>query len=111
MLITVDSVEDFIQSLGEANSIFETAVRISKIRVPVSTYFELAFQATALVFTENDDNYLLKVGVPCGRDRDYRDDQHEVSEGMQLYNQYRKQIEDYCQTRGWRVLPGTIQVG
>lgn len=113
MTVTCLNIDEFIANLENEHKLFQDVVRVSIGRRPVGPEneqkayrFDVVLQASAVVYVDEDQGqFLLQVGVDCGRDYEDADAERPgtaIAKG--LFNR----IEQYVKERGWRVLPGII---
>jgi len=115
MRIVCNTVVDFLRNLEleGPEAVLQKAVRVSVSSVPLdenkreAVKFSVMLQASAVVCLPEGGEYLLEVGVDCGRD--YKDDSHEY-EGTRTATAARKRIEEFCEKHGLDVRPGVIDL-
>lgn len=112
MRITVTSIDEFLECLDAETDIYQKTIRVCVGRrsldvtskVPIK--FEVIFQACALVEVEEGGQYLLQMGLSCGKDFE---DQGGERPGSAVALNYRNRMLEYAKKRGWRILPGVIE--
>ena len=105
MTVTCYSVAEFVECLVAESELFQNTIRISIIRRRLNeAVLEVVFQASAVVEVV-DSQYLLEVGIDCGKD--YSDGEGEHN-GSHKANNFKHDLICYAETRGWKILPGVI---
>lgn len=109
MRITTSTVDEFVECLDNAVSIFENTIRVSITRRPQeggrnAVKFDVVLQASALV-TSPEGEYILEAGEECGID--YNDATQE-KQGSSVASKQKQMIVEYAKTKNWKVLPGII---
>ena len=112
MRIVCVSLEDFVTNLKETpeEKLIEGIVRVSvsENQGENEVRFDINFQASCVVeFLRSDGNYLMEVGIDCGRD--IRDAEPDL-EGTKNCNKCRESIAKVCDSKGWKILPGHISI-
>jgi hypothetical protein len=106
MLVTCKSVDDFLANLEQADNLFEDAVRIDVTRRQLDEVrYAVVFQASCVVQTDDGGEYILQVGEECGVD--YEDTTQDFG-GTDSAADVRHRVTDFCKSRQFKVLPGTI---
>ena len=108
MRVVVNTVDEFLEALAGASSVFDATVRVSCVRQGLSresVVFDAVIQASVVVLVNDDSEYILDVGQFCGKD--YEDSSQDFS-GTEFMKKERQRIVDYATSRGWRVLPVVI---
>ena len=111
MRVTCQTVKEFIENLGTAESVFRRTVWCSTTKRAEDedgVKFVMGFQASAVMVFDDGSDALLDVGVGCGMN--YEDATQDFS-GTELAEKLRVQVSDYVQSRdGWKCLPGIIDI-
>ena len=111
MRITCTTIDEFLECLDAEEKIFQGVIRVCAGRRPLDpsareqTRFDVIIQASALVEVA-DAEYLLQVGLSCGKDYE---DASQSREGSENVAAIRQRITEYAAGRQWRVLPGVIE--
>jgi hypothetical protein len=112
MKVTVTSIEEFFECLDAEKQIYQGTIRVCTGKKPldppgrIQVKFEIILQACTLVEVEEGGQYLLQIGISCGKDYE---DQGGERPGSALAKSYRDRIAEYARKRAWRVLPGVIE--
>lgn len=112
MRVACQTVDEFIECLKADPNVFQDTVRVTIARRPLNgdrrdaTSFEVVFQASAVVEVDAESQYLLEVGIACGKDRS--DAGGEELEGSEVAAALKEQVQAYCNERQFRLLPGLI---
>ncbi len=111
MRVSNTSIADFLECLKHVNQIYDDTVRVSIYRNPVdgpdknkAVKFHVAIQASALVITDSENEYILEAGELCGID--YQDSSQEFK-ASEKAKELREAVVVACGSR-WKVLPGII---
>jgi hypothetical protein len=119
MRVTCHTPAEFLEALGAETAILQNAVRVSQTRKPIdgvnggwknATKIEITLQLTAVVLVADEEGggqYLLEAGFITGVD--YVDASQELG-GSEAAAGVLKLVEELCLARGWRTLPGVIQI-
>ena len=114
MRVTCETITEFLECLDADPNVFQNCIRISTIRKPLdgktrfeADKFEVIFQASAVVFADETSQYLLEVGLSCGRDLETADGH---KNGSQLALEYKATIKRYAEYKALKVLPGMIDL-
>ena len=107
MRVTCGTIEDFLENLASAESVFQRTVWVSIVKNPHDNgvKFQIGLQASAVAVYMDGMDTLVEVGIDCGPD--YIDASQDFS-GTEKAAISKKQISEYSEERGWQVLPGTI---
>ncbi len=107
MRIECSDIEGFLDNLKEPGTkdIFERTVWISITRNPTTEAVDqVMFQASAVIRAENESEYLLQLGIDCGKD--YCDNPDK--QGSRKAEKLRDELRTFCEGHGLVVLPGII---
>ena len=112
MIIQCQDVDEFLTCLKSENEILQDTVRINIFRKPLGSdpepvKFEVIIQASTVVFIDEESQYLLQVGVYCGKDDNT---EPQDTGGSDKANELNKKMQEYVESRGWKVLPGVISI-
>lgn len=113
MRVICNSVEEFLTCLDNEEHLLQDAIRVSISETPLdgnqrlATKFQILFQASAVAYLEEEGQYLLEVGKDCGVDIR---DAEPTNEGSYMAKELGKSVSSYAEKRGWKVLPGHIQI-
>lgn len=111
MIITCTSIDEFIECLEAEKAVFQGVVRVSIVRQPFdkgnrdSTIYEVVLQASAVVLVDEESQYMLQVGIACGKD--YCDATQEMG-GSEKAKELKSRLQQFAESRGWKILPGII---
>lgn len=112
MIVQCGTLDEFIENLTVEQHLFQKVVRVDVSRRPLDNgpehvSFAVTFQATTVVLVGEESQYLLQVGVDCGKD--YEDASQEM-EGTELANKLKSRLQQYLDSRDWVLLPGIISI-
>ena len=109
MRIQCEDVQGFIENLKKYDSsrIFEKTVWVDITKASLSEVVDqVTFQATAIIQTEDGGEFVVKVGIDCGRD--YADNSGVGLVGTEIAEKLCGELETFCEEHGLVVLPGII---
>ena len=115
MRVTCNTIEEFLINLQSAEGIHRNTVHVSRTINPYNTteplpsavVIEITFQVSAIVLVSPDEQYLLESGESCGLDhRDADPDTEGSDRSAKLY----QSLEDVCEDKGYKIMPGVIHV-
>jgi len=113
MKVVCENVEDFlfnIESEGP-DKINQKVVYVSYVKNPIggnkldSVKWEIGLQASTIVNTDDEGQYMIVVGIDCGFD--YTDASHDYS-GTREHLKQKEKIEKFCKNNGLTIRPGAI---
>ncbi len=112
MIVQCGTLDEFIECLTAEECLFQNVVRVDVSRRaldsgPEHVSFAVTFQATTVVIVREESQYLLQVGVDCGKDYE---DASEEREGTDVADRLKSRLEQYVNSRGWKILPGIINI-
>ncbi len=112
MKVECNTIKEFFDCLDSEKHLFQHTIRVSINRRPLGSgdphvVFEVIFQASAVILVDEEYQYVLEVGFSCGKDYDEENGSLAASD---LAAGYRTEIEDYAESRKWKVLPGIISI-
>ena len=116
MQVVCNNLDEFLGDLNESlrgavepsNLILQGCIRTSVSENTVSeAVTQIILKLTAVVILPEGGEYLLSVGLDCGKD--YNDASQEKP-GTAKYCECMKYIEDFCVGRGLKVRSGIIQI-
>ena len=112
MRVICPTFDEFLQCLSSEQEVFQDTVRVSAIRRHANgksnrdaTVFDVVLQASAVVVVDENSEYILEVGVDCGRD--YEDGQGEKV-GSYLAAAHKSELKKLADTKGWKLMPGVV---
>jgi len=111
--VVCHDVDEFLECLGAVTTLFESAVRVSVYLFNFDgnkrkyTTCEVNLQASAVAMIDDGNQYLIEFGEVCGKN--YKDQSQEFI-GTENANELKAKIKAYVEGRGWRLLPGTIEI-
>jgi hypothetical protein len=109
--IKCGSIDDFIVNLRQYPTVYNKVVYADITRTGITgsgremTSFEVFFQASAVVISQDGGEALLQFGQSCGIDRKA---QPESIEGSDVAIELKRQLSEYLDHRGFVMLPGVI---
>ena len=115
MRIICHSFDEFLQALraeldaASRDCVFQHALRISVYPRNMDEHGVrqlINLQVSTIILLPDDAQYLLEVGVDCGID--YNDSTHEMN-GTREAARLRAVLQDLCDDRGLKLLPGVIE--
>jgi len=117
MRVVFETIDDFlgdiesqINLLDGGDCVFQRAIRISKTSRPFGNDDHIrviGLQCSAVVEVGDGGQYLMEVGVVCGKD--YHTSDKEFS-GSEKADEYKKQIKEFCSRLGLNSRPGLIEL-
>lgn len=112
MIVQCQDIDEFLTCLKSEKEILQNVVRINVFRKSLGNskepvLFEVIIQASTVVFINEESQYLLQVGVYCGEDDDT---EPQNTGGSDKANELKKKMQDYVESRDWKVLPGVISI-
>lgn len=112
MRVSCNTVESFLTNLrADCEGVYRRVVYVNVNSRCLDTSlknqvrWEISFQASTVVNTEDGGQYLLEFGVIAGLD--YRDSTQELR-GTEEASRLRTLVEDTCDDLGLRVRPGLV---
>jgi len=117
MRVSCLTVGDFIENLTQVkdddvhlkrvwiNTTYQTMDGAKRVQDSVKV--NVNFQASTVI-TTGDGDYILELGIECGVD--YKDGPKPELHGTEEKERVRAEIVDYCERRGWFVLPGILDM-
>lgn len=111
MRVTTETLDEFFERIDNDPHVFQNAISASTIKKPINgtrydaLAFEVIFQASAVVIVQGRSEYLLEIGLHCGKDR--LDGEPDL-EGSNRADEYKQRIKEYAEKMGFKVLPGLI---
>jgi hypothetical protein len=107
-------LDEFLEALSSVDRIYQDTIRYSRIFRKDATNpnrRQVVVQISTLVQVylgeEIDSEYILEVGISCGRD--IVDSDPELL-GSEKARQIKEQLIDIAESRRWKVLPGILDL-
>jgi hypothetical protein len=107
MRIECHSIADFMENLVAIGSVFQNIVYWNYYRRPITNIkYLVVVQASTVADLKEDGQFILEAGEECGEDVKAANG---TDAGSNRAESLKKQLADYCASRGLKLLPGHIQ--
>lgn len=106
MRIACFSLDEFLQNLDEGQ-VHRGAVHVGRVLNQEGITTTVVMQCSAVVVYSDDSEVLVEAGIYCGKDVDAGDG---GSEGSERCDDLHAELVQYAETKGYRVLPGIIDM-
>ena len=105
MRVVCETLDEFLTDL-ENEELVQKAIRVTiTSHTDDDTVFDVNFQASAIVYLPDSGEYLIEVGVDCGKD--FKDATQNY-EGSDNAAELKQRVRDFCKGHSLSLRPGLI---
>lgn len=106
MKISCFTLDDFLKNLDEGQ-VHRSVVHAGRVLSKEGISTSVVLQCSAIVTYPDETHALVECGVFCGTDVHASDG---TNEGSERFDDLHSELVEYAEKRGYRVLPGIIDM-